>query len=109
MNKKGQALIEFVIILPIFLILIFGVIDAGRIFSSKIKLESEFNNVISLYKKGVDINNIKKEMDYNSKYKIVYKDEVLEINREIDLITPGLQLILDNPYIIKVSRNISHE
>ena len=30
-NRKGQALIEFVLILPVLIMLIFGFIDLGRI------------------------------------------------------------------------------
>ena len=40
-SNKGQALVEFVIILPITLILIFCVIDFGRIISLKSDLESK--------------------------------------------------------------------
>ena len=34
-NNKGQALVEFIIILPIFLLLIISVIDFGNIISKK--------------------------------------------------------------------------
>lgn len=33
-NKKGQALVELALILPILLLLIFGVVEYGRIFSA---------------------------------------------------------------------------
>ena len=32
MNNKGQALIEFVLILPVFLFILFAVIDFGMIY-----------------------------------------------------------------------------
>ena len=32
MNRKGQALIEFVLILPVFLMILFLVIDFGTIY-----------------------------------------------------------------------------
>ena len=34
-NEKGQALVEFIIILPVFLLLVFCVVDFGRIISLK--------------------------------------------------------------------------
>ena len=35
LNNKGQALIEFVLILPIFLMILFVIIDFGMIFNAK--------------------------------------------------------------------------
>jgi len=39
-NNKGQALVEFIIILPIFLLLIISIIDFGNIISKKYSLEN---------------------------------------------------------------------
>ena len=44
-NKKGQALVEFVIILPIFILLVFCLIDFGRIISIKNDLENKHKNI----------------------------------------------------------------
>ena len=46
MNKKGQALIEFIIILPIFIMLMLAVFDYVRIYSEKSNLESVIEDVI---------------------------------------------------------------
>ena len=46
MNKKGQALIEFIIILPIFIMMMLAVFDCVRIYSEKSKLESIIEDVI---------------------------------------------------------------
>ena len=48
MNRKGQTLVEFVIVLPIFLIILFYVIDFGRIIYSKNRLENSLNDIIFL-------------------------------------------------------------
>ena len=50
MNNKGQALIEFVLILPVFLFILFAIIDFGMIFSTKSNLESDSTDIVSLYK-----------------------------------------------------------
>ena len=50
LNKKGQALIEFVIILPIFLLLVMGVLDFGNILYQKYKLENSVDYITDLYK-----------------------------------------------------------
>ena len=46
MNKKGQALIEFIIILPIFIMMMLAVFDCVRIYSEKSKLEGIIEDVI---------------------------------------------------------------
>ena len=50
MNKKGQALVEFIIILPVIIFIIMLLVDFMTIFSYKNKLESNMNNVTILYK-----------------------------------------------------------
>ena len=49
-NNKGQALIEFIIILPIFLILIISLIDLGNIFMKKSSLENNLDTIVTMYK-----------------------------------------------------------
>ena len=50
MNKKGQALVEFILILPVFIFLIFSVYDFGIIFNKKNALENISTDIIELYK-----------------------------------------------------------
>ena len=47
-NNKGQALVEFVLILPIFIFLVFLSVDIGRIIYAKNHLESELNETVTL-------------------------------------------------------------
>jgi len=58
-NNKGQALIEFVIILPIFLLILLYVVDITKISLQKYKLEEDMNLVIKLYEnnKTQELNN----------------------------------------------------
>ena len=41
-NKKGQALVEFVVIMPIFIMLLISIIDLGNIIYKKYHLEYDF-------------------------------------------------------------------
>lgn len=112
MNKKGQALVEFIIILPIFLVLVLGVIDLGNILYQKTMLEGKMNDVISMYEKGNSSLEILEDMDLkNTTLDITEDDRTIRIHlkKEIDLITPGLNLVLDNPYQLDVSRSIPYE
>ncbi len=112
MNKRGQALVEFIIILPIFLILVLGVIDIGKILYNKTMLEGIITDVISMYESGHTLTEIETEMDLESSdLSIEENEDFIEVSltKEIDIITPGLNLIFDNPYQLDVRRSIAHE
>ena len=110
MNRKGQALIEFVLILPVFLFLLFAVYDFGMIFTTKNKLESSTADIINLYKEGKNVDELK----------VIYRDLVISFEDDTDytrvvvkdkikLITPGFNRIFGNPYQVMVERYIPYE
>ena len=109
MNKRGQALIEFVLILPVLLLLIFAFIDFGRIIVCKNHLEGVMNEVVKLDEEKIT-SYLKEDNDYKISY-MMKNDEYRNITLEtkIDLITPGLKNILKNPYVVKVERSIIYE
>ena len=112
MNKRGQALVEFIIILPIFLILVLGVVDIGKILYNQTMLEGVMNDVISMYEDGIATEQILEDLDLrNSELTVLEENQLLEFRlvKEIDIVTPGLNLIFDNPYELLVSRSISYE
>ena len=109
MNNKGQALIEFVLILPVFLLILFAIIDFGLIFSSKSNLESDSADIIELFKNGTSIDKIQEIYSDNS-INISNDGEyyIFTISSSVDLITPGLNRILGDPYIINVERVVPY-
>ena len=115
MKKRGQALVEFIIILPILIMLFFGAIDFGRIIIRKNELESLTNNVIELYKEGSSFNSLEtflKENNKKNSLKVKNKDNKyieFTLQSEIEFITPGLSKILGSSYKIEVSRVIYYE
>ncbi len=112
MNKKGQALVEFVIILPVFLILVLGIIDVGNILYNKTKLESLLTEAILKYDAGKNENEILDDLDEEDlKFFVDLNGDVkiYHLSKEIDIITPGLNLVFDNPYLLEVKRSISNE
>ena len=111
MNKRGQALIEFVIILPVLLLIIFAFIDFGRIILCKSHLESVMNTVVTLEEEGKDITSyLKEDKEYYITYKIENKEyKVITLNTKLELITPGLKSILKNPYTVSIERSILYE
>lgn len=109
LNNKGQALIEFVLILPVFLMILFVIVDFGMIFNAKSNLENTSNDIISMYKDNNDINNLKNIFNnYDIKIEEVSNYKKIIITDKVNLITPGLNIILDNPYEIKVERVVTN-
>ena len=109
MNKRGQALVEFIIILPILLLLIFAFIDFGRIIVCRSHLEGVMSEVADLDSEEIDAY-LKKDTDYKISYDVKIDDyKNITLTTKLDLITPGLKSILKNPYVVKVERSIVYE
>ena len=114
MKNKGQALVEFVLILPVLLLLIFAFLDLSRIMVGKNHLESVMNEVVKIANNNQNIEAIKEYLDLDESYQIdvrIVNDKYKKIilNTSVDLITPGLRQILKNPYIIEIERSIIDE
>lgn len=108
-NNKGQALVEFVIILPIFILLVLGCIDIGRIMYTKMNLEEQMSDVVDYYKNGKTIEEIKDKIDNDVDIKSDNEYTTILLTKKIDIITPGLQFVFDNPYLLKVERSVLNE
>lgn len=115
-SNKGQALLEFILILPIFLLFLFAVIDFGRIIYEKNRLESMTGDIVDLVNNGVlSDEQIETTMEDNYKIPLTLTIERKEVNiiiklsRPIDVITPGLGIAIPDPYIVEVSRVINNE
>ena len=110
MNNKGQALVEFVLILPIFIIILFTIIDFGTIINTKNTLENYSIDIVELIKKDEDIDNIK-SLYKNINITITIDNNYKRISLEepVKIITPGLNRILSNPYMVKIERVIYNE
>ena len=108
MKNRGQALVEFVLIMPIFLIILMAIIDFGNIFKTKYDLQNDLDLIIDLYKKD-------KTDDYNN-YVWNHKLELkvtqdnsfttLEISKKIEIRAPILNKVFKNPYLLSESMTI---
>ncbi len=108
-NNRGQALVEFVLVLPVLLLLIFALIDFGRIIVCKSHLEGVMNEVSNLEDNEIS-NYLKTDDDYKITYTVndgEYRE--ITLTTKLDLITPGLKNVLSNPYVVKVERSIVYE
>lgn len=113
-NEKGQALVEFVLILPITLILIFCIVDFGRVISLKNDLENKTSDIVMLYQNGKTLdeidsiinkeqNGIKIDASYNEDY------ITISVTKKIKPITPGLSYIKKELFDVSTSRVIKNE
>ena len=97
MNKRGQALVEFVLVLPILIFLLLALVDISRMMIMKNHLESVLSSVD---KETTTIN----DKEYNIQFE--KKDNYVYLKSCIDVITPGMNKILGNPACVTTSKEI---
>lgn len=112
MNTKGQALIEFILILPIFLMLMFGIIDFALILNCKNNLENKVLDISFMLRDDKTVEEIIEFINDNNSYTISLDVEEFDdkysfiIKSQLTLVTPGLDFVLESPYNVEVSHNV---
>lgn len=107
-NQKGQALIEFLMLLPVLFFIIMAVFDFGNILYHRYKLENKMDSIVDLYANGEQ----EKLEEYLNKNHLVLttdKEErylTLSVREEISIYTPGLGMVLGSPCKIDASKTI---
>lgn len=97
MNKNGQALVEFVLVLPIIIFILLLVVDMGRLMIMKNHLETVLASVDST------TNQIN---DKEYKITIERENDFIVLKSCTNVFTPGLSKILGNPACVKTSKEI---
>ena len=110
-NNKGQALVEFVIILPIFLLLIMSLIDFGNIITKKYALENDVDVIGNLYEENKydDINTYVSDKNLKINYSNQNNLFVINISRDVNIISPLVNLVVGKTYSISVEKSIYRE
>ena len=107
-NSKGQVLVEFIIVLPVLLLIIMAIIDLGNIFTKKYSLENDLDIISNMYKeeKYDSINSYVKGNSLSILYE--REEEFIKINvsKNININTPILNNILGKNYKIETSKII---
>ena len=105
-NKKGQALVEFVIILPVLLLIVISMVDFGNLLYQKYQLEQNLEYVSDLYLAN-DTNALEQEKQrLNIKTEEDGKYVKLTIEKEAKLSSPILRRVLGEDYVIATSRKL---
>lgn len=106
-NNKGQALVEFVLVLPIIIILIFGMIELGNMIHKKYDLENHMNTIVELYK--ADKEDVIESYDKTNNLTSTFDEKgsvvTVTLSEKVAVITPGISTFIDNPYTLKVKRS----
>ena len=108
MNKKGQALVEFILILPVLLLIAMAMIDIGNIFLNKYDLNKDLETVTEMYEK----NDTKNLGVYLASEQLFLEDEskngmiTLTLKKNVEISAPGLTNILGKNYEITASKTI---
>lgn len=108
MNKKGQALVEFVLILPILLIILMSLIDVGNIFMNKYELNKELDTITTLYQNG----DKREVLAYAANENIIFEESlnnhltVIKVKKELKINAPVLSNIIGKTYTIETSKSI---
>ncbi len=114
-NSKGQALVEFLLILPIFLFILLAVVDFGRIFVTRSNLESLSSEAVKLYEKDSNYDTVNKELKEISSDEFVLSIDKngnkvkIVVQRDVSIMTPGLQQVLGKVYKASSERVILDE
>ena len=111
MSKKGQALIEFILIMPVFMLLIMSLIDIGNIFIKKYELENDLQQITTMYQNG----DVQKIALYTSNRNITIEEETnndlitIYLKKDIKINAPILSNILGSNYKVELSKVLYKE
>lgn len=108
MNRKGQALVEFIMILPVFLLILLAIVDFGNLLYSKNKLQNQSTDIIRMVQNGTELSEISKiYSNIDVKVEVYEHDyEKVVLTEKVDIITPFLDKILGDPCSVEVERII---
>lgn len=111
-NKKGQALVEFVLILPIIMMILCVVIDFSMIFYKKNHLEGVLNDTVLYIRHGNDISKLDNFIN-DDKIKVTTTSDqkmlTVTLKQNVTLITPFSETFFSNPYTITTDRTVLYE
>ena len=108
-NNSAQALVEFVLLLPIIIMILLVVIDFASIFYNRNHLEGVLNDVVAAYSSDITKSELTKIIDNPHITYTISKDgdlTIIKLEQSINLITPFSNVFFKDPYIITTKRTI---
>ena len=108
MNKKGQALVEFVILMPIFIFIAIAIFDVGNIIINKYELENDINVIADFYdeNKENEIMAYVKKIDAKIKYDTNDSYNEITLSKKVNVLTPIVRQALGKSFEIKAHKTV---
>ena len=108
MNRKGQALVEFVIIMPIFIFIVLAMFDLGNIIIKKYELENNLDTIVNMYleNKNEEVEYYVKTIDSKVKYDVGETYNVITLSKKVRVMTPIVSQALGKTYEISAKRTV---
>ena len=108
MNRKGQALVEFVIIMPIFIFIVLAMFDLANIILKKYELENNLDTIVNMYleNKNEEVEYYVKTIDSKVKYDVGTTYNVVTLSKKVKIITPIVSQALGKSYEISAKRTV---
>lgn len=110
-SRRGQALIEFVLIVPVLIFILMAIIDISKVIINKYKLEDNLNVISDLYqnKEKDEIDTFAASKGIIVSYTTVGNYTTIKIKKNVVITTPGLNNILGKQMLIETERTIYNE
>ncbi len=111
-SRKGQALVEFVLILPIIIMILCIIIDFSTVFYKKNHLEGVLNDTVSYVSSKKEVSDLSGFLRDDKITGSIKRDNLyitITLKENVTLITPFANLFFDNPYTISTKRMILNE
>lgn len=107
-NSRGQALVEFVIVLPILIFLVISIIDLGNIMIKTYSLNEDLDTISDMYKSGTlsDIEGYALANKISISYKKDSSFTTITLNKNVKIMSPMLNIAFGKNYGIKASRTL---
>ena len=107
-NIKGQALVEFIIVLPLMILILIAIIDFGNIFTKKYMLQNDLDIILSMYETNeyAEIEKYTNTKNIDIKYELNGKYLTISLNKKIDIMSPFLNIALGKNYDVTVNKTI---
>ena len=106
-SNKGQALVEFIMIIPIFIFILLAIVDFGNIIYQKYQLENNIDTIADMYVLGDNtIDDYLDEISSKISYEKHDKYTTIKLEKNIQINTPGLNNIIGKNYKILAEKTI---
>ena len=108
MNSRGQALIEFILVMPIFIFIALAIFDFGNVIVKKYQLENDIDTIAMMYteKKEADASAYATKIDAKLTYNDSGTYNEISLSKRVSIATPILRQAMGRYYEINTKRTV---